>query len=370
MGLFSKVKNVVSKGANLAFNPSSWVSTAKDVAGSSVGKLGMEALGTYFGYPGLGTAIGGMLGGGTNPATNQPYGWADLLSAGLSGYSAKEQAENVRKQELGDYERFYQDNLALADRQSASAHDLAQWQNIWSRENASQAQEWTQDNMAFANEMNQTNAKDQMAWQAHMSNTAHQREVMDLRAAGLNPLLSGTGGMGASASGGASGSVGNPAGPQASTPAPQVTQLGNIVTSAFGAMKAMADATNTTAQTNFLQGAQTSKTKADTELSKSTTDLNVIRGRLNQDQSLKIASEIQNLKAIRENIPLSGKLTQAQTSNLNQTTKNLKQIFRELKVKGDISEQDQNYWNNLIDQSGGSAQGTLQLLNSLRSLIK
>ena len=58
-----------------------------------------------------------------------------------------------------------------------------------------------------AQQFNSAEAARSRDWQEYMSNTAHQRELVDLKAAGLNPILAANGGAPATAGGSATSSI-------------------------------------------------------------------------------------------------------------------------------------------------------------------
>ena len=87
----------------------------------------------------------------------------------------------------------------MADSFLPSLQDMPSWNEYKTFALKTQA-----DNNAWSAQQ----AQKQMDFQAQMANTAHQREVADLKAAGLNPVLS-AGGSGASAPSGAAGQSDN-----------------------------------------------------------------------------------------------------------------------------------------------------------------
>lgn len=75
-----------------------------------------------------------------------------------------------------------------------------------SEQQAAELRDWQERQNALAMSFNSSEAAKNRDWQEMMSNTAHQREIADLKAAGLNPILSASGGNGAAVTSGATAS--------------------------------------------------------------------------------------------------------------------------------------------------------------------
>lgn len=103
-------------------------------------------------------------------------------------------------------------SAAIASRTNSAADQISQFKgvaqsnNAWSAEQARIQRDWQEQQNAKAMAFNANEAAKNRDWQAMMSNTAHQREVRDLMAAGLNPVLSAMNGNGAAVTSGATAS--------------------------------------------------------------------------------------------------------------------------------------------------------------------
>lgn len=163
------------------------------------------------------------------------------VSFGGSGSSARSVSNSSRSQStMADTLTSYMDQI----------YKITDRNNAWSADQASQLRDWQARQNQIAMDFNSREAQFNREWQEMMSNAAHQREIKDLQAAGLNPVLSAMGGNGAAVTSGATASGVTSAGAKGDTDTSAASALVGLIGTMWSAQTQL-ESQRLTAQNNM-----------------------------------------------------------------------------------------------------------------------
>lgn len=161
-------------------------------------------------------------------------------SSGGSGTSARSVGTSTRGSTMADTLASYMDQI----------YKITDRNNAWSADQAAQLRDWQARQNKIAMDFNAAEAQKNRDWQQMMSDTAHQREIKDLQAAGLNPVLSAMGGNGAAVTSGATASGVTSAGAKGDTDTSAASALVGLIGTMWSAQTQL-ESQRLTAQNNM-----------------------------------------------------------------------------------------------------------------------